>query len=249
MSWYYAEAGQQRGPVTDTELEDLVKAGTVQPDTLIWREGMANWQSYSQVQGVAAPPPPGAAPVPEDAVVCTSCGRMFGRDEVIQYGDAWVCAACKPAFVQRLKEGVSVPGVLDYATFWTRLGAKVLDLIILWVINALFGFIVGFATAGAVRSADRLALQFFLMFMSIAVNLGYGVFFLGKFGATPGKMACKIKVVTPESERISYGRACGRCLAELLSGMICYIGYIMAGFDAEKRTLHDRICNTRVIKV
>jgi len=247
MSWYYAEAGQQRGPVTDAELEDLVKAGTVQPDTLIWRDGMPNWQSYSQVQGGAAPP--SAAPLPEDAVVCSSCGRMFGRDEVIKYGDAWVCAACKPAFVQRLKEGVSLPGVLDYATFWTRLGAKVLDLIILWVINALFGFIVGFAASGAVRSGDRLAMQLFLMFVSIAVNLGYGVFFLGKFGATPGKMACKIKVVTPEGERISYGRACGRCLAELLSGMICYIGYIMAGFDAEKRTLHDRICNTRVIKI
>jgi uncharacterized RDD family membrane protein YckC len=30
--------------------------------------------------------------------------------------------------------------------------------------------------------------------------------------------------------------------------MILYIGYIMAGFDDEKRTLHDRICDTRVIK-
>jgi len=50
------------------------------------------------------------------------------------------------------------------------------------------------------------------------------------------------------SEPITYGRATGRCFAEILSGMICYIGYLMAAFDEEKRALHDRICNTRVVK-
>ena len=75
------------------------------------------------------------------------------------------------------------------------------------------------------------------------------MFFLGKFGATPGKMACKLKVVRPDGERISYARALGRHFAEMLSGIILYIGYIMAAFDEEKRTLHDRICDTRVIKV
>ena len=27
------------------------------------------------------------------------------------------------------------------------------------------------------------------------------------------------------------------------------IGFLMAGFDSEKRTLHDRMCSTRVVKV
>jgi uncharacterized RDD family membrane protein YckC len=27
------------------------------------------------------------------------------------------------------------------------------------------------------------------------------------------------------------------------------IGYIMAGFDSQKRALHDLLCDTRVIKV
>ncbi|HET6371045.1 MAG TPA: RDD family protein, partial [Nitrospiria bacterium] len=42
--------------------------------------------------------------------------------------------------------------------------------------------------------------------------------------------------------------ACGRYFAEILSGIILCIGYIMAAFDDEKRALHDRICGTRVIK-
>ena len=38
-----------------------------------------------------------------------------------------------------------------------------------------------------------------------------------------------------------------RSRAKILSGLICLAGYIMAGFDEEKRALHDRICNTRVV--
>ena len=43
MKWYYAESGVQRGPVEDEEFEKLTAAGTIQPDTLVWRDGMANW--------------------------------------------------------------------------------------------------------------------------------------------------------------------------------------------------------------
>jgi uncharacterized RDD family membrane protein YckC len=61
-------------------------------------------------------------------------------------------------------------------------------------------------------------------------------------------MACKLKVVTADNDRVSYPRAFGRYFAEILSGLILLIGYIMAAFDDQKRTLHDRICDTRVIR-
>jgi uncharacterized RDD family membrane protein YckC len=61
-------------------------------------------------------------------------------------------------------------------------------------------------------------------------------------------MACGIKVVTPEGEKITYLRAFGRYFAKTLLGIATlYIGYIIAAFDSEKRSLHDRICNTRVV--
>jgi hypothetical protein len=35
---------------------------------------------------------------------------MFTRDNAIQYGTAWVCAACKPVFLQKLREGAAPTG-------------------------------------------------------------------------------------------------------------------------------------------
>jgi uncharacterized RDD family membrane protein YckC len=72
---------------------------------------------------------------------------------------------------------------------------------------------------------------------------------VGKYGATLGKMAAKIRVVTADGGKVSYGRATGRYFAKLLSAFTCLIGFIMAAFDEEKRALHDRICNTRVISI
>jgi uncharacterized RDD family membrane protein YckC len=84
--------------------------------------------------------------------------------------------------------------------------------------------------------------------VSMVVAAVYQIFFLGKFGATPGKMALRLRVVTPTGGKISYARACGRYFAEILSSIILCIGYIMAAFDDQKRALHDYICNTRVIR-
>jgi uncharacterized RDD family membrane protein YckC len=41
----------------------------------------------------------------------------------------------------------------------------------------------------------------------------------------------------------------GRYFAQWISAIILAIGYIMAAFDDQKRALHDRICETRVIHV
>ena len=84
--------------------------------------------------------------------------------------------------------------------------------------------------------------------ISFALNIAYSTWMHGKFGATVGKMACGLRLVTPSGGKISYGLAAGRFFAEIVSSMIIYIGYIMVAFDEEKRALHDRICNTRVIR-
>ena len=53
MTWYYADAGRQVGPVEEAALDDLVRAGVVRDDTLVWRDGMPNWQTARRGPGSA----------------------------------------------------------------------------------------------------------------------------------------------------------------------------------------------------
>jgi predicted Zn-ribbon and HTH transcriptional regulator len=103
MDWYYAESGQQVGPVTSERLDQLRATGKITPVTLVWKEGMAEWQPYGNV---FAAPPPGSAAAPALAV-CAECGNSFKRDDMIPYQNSYVCATCKPMFLQRLREGAA----------------------------------------------------------------------------------------------------------------------------------------------
>jgi len=167
------------------------------------------------------------------------------EDDLIRLGNNLVCSKCKSLFVQRLREGVAPAGELGelvYAGFWIRLCAKILDGLIL----SACGFILGLLTVLVTRHPIGAGvLQNLLAFI---LNIAYVTYFLGNCGATPGKMACGLKVVRPDGEKVTYGRACGRFFAELISSMTLAIGYIMAAFDEEKRSLHDRICDTRVVR-
>ena len=86
-----------------------------------------------------------------------------------------------------------------------------------------------------------------MLLLEYGLPAAFEIFFIGKYGATPGKMLMKIKVVTPDGGPVSYGRATGRYFAKMLSAIILYIGFLMAFWDEEKRALHERICNTRVV--
>ena len=122
MNWYYAVGQQQLGPVEDAQIDALLAAATITPDTLVWREGQTGWQPLRVVRpgGQIAPPgavpppatPPGAArasAAPPGQVQCAECRAFYPSEDTIQYGTAFVCATCKPIFVQRLREGAPVP--------------------------------------------------------------------------------------------------------------------------------------------
>lgn len=105
MQWFYASNGQQAGPISEAELEALLRAGTINPQTLVWREGMTDWQPLGE-----AGPAAGSPPIP-NGVKCVECGKEFPASEVIQLNHSWVCGGCKPIFLQRLQEGAQPSGV------------------------------------------------------------------------------------------------------------------------------------------
>ena len=141
-----------------------------------------------------------------------------------------------------------------YAGFWIRLVARMIDAVLLGVVNlairAPLALMLGLGT-GRGRSLILLPAVISLIaisaFISIAVGLVYEVYFVSTRGGTIGKLILGLKIIRADGSPVPPGLAAGRYFAQWLSGAILAIGYIMAGFDPEKRALHDRICETRVV--
>jgi uncharacterized RDD family membrane protein YckC len=132
---------------------------------------------------------------------------------------------------------------LEYAGFWIRLVAIMIDGIVLSVVIFFIAFAVGVA-AFALESVGLLISIYFLYIIMVAAY--FTLMESSVKQATLGKMAVGIKVGDEHGQRISAANALGRWASKLLSGLILYIGYIMAGFDPKKQALHDKIAQTVV---
>ena len=180
---------------------------------------------------------------------------------MVTIGTATVCAQCKPLFLQRTREGGQAIGVRRYAGFWIRFVAVVIDGIILGVVGMIITLplrlIMGVGSITAVQSNDPNAVLAMLpalmagvglsVLVQVAIGIAYEGWFVSNKGGTIGKLALGLQIIKVDGSRLSFGQAVGRYFGRMLSGVILYIGFIMAGFDPEKRALHDRICNTLVI--
>lgn len=233
MQWYYAVNNERRGPVTDDEFQSLVASGVITSDTLVWTSGMNEWQPYSRVTGTtpAAPTAPATVAPVTQAVSPTAS------------------AAAQAAPVAVSPGGGTVPGPFGYGGFWRRFLARLIDGLIL----GFFGMFIGGIAVVVILSdpentARNITLQILIQLFSIGLALGYDLFFIRKYDATPGKMAIGLKLLRADGSKLSPGRIVGRYFSHILSGLPLAIGYIMAAFDDQKRALHDHICDTRVIR-
>jgi uncharacterized RDD family membrane protein YckC len=252
MAWYYARGEEAVGPLDAAAFEAALADGTITAETLVWREGMAQWQPYGEI---AAPPgiPAGALPALEP---CTVCGKAFPPDDLIHSGDARVCAECKPVYFGHLQETGARYGEMRLAGFGARAAAKLLDSLLMAVVLYGAAFAIGallsdpaFLFRPDADYGDSIALT-----LAVAWNLSsfilpalYTVWFLGRYGATPGKMALGLRVVRPDGTPVTYLRALGRHFGEMITSITCGLGYFTALIDAQHRTLHDMICDTRVV--
>jgi uncharacterized RDD family membrane protein YckC len=204
-----------------------------------------------------------ATGIDPDVRYCSQCGQPSPLDQLARFGDTLVCPYCKYSYVQKLREGVApLQPAFYYGGFWIRFVAAVIDGIIMGVTSSavqllLLGSVYrpfanmrepmppdqALAAFGAIMGTLALS-----MLIGVAIGASYEGFFVSRVGATPGKMALGLKVVRPNGGPVSLGRAVGRYFAKWLSSMTLGIGYIIAGFDAEKRAMHDMIVDTRVVK-
>lgn len=267
--WYYSDAQrQQHGPVNADALAALHAAGTLTPDSLVWREGLSEWRPWremiAEVISAAAPTAAQEPALPSlDAPVAPADGRsepwlsMPAAEPLSPLAEASPYAPP----TARVEEDAAVVvrgGKVVYAGFWKRFAAYCIDYVVVTAITyavmipvAVIGAIgIGASASGdnPVASGVGIALVGLGYLIAILMPLLYFVWMhASRHQATLGKLAVGVKVVRTDGTRISFWRAFGRILATILSTLILFIGWLMAGFTQQKQALHDMVCDTLVV--
>lgn len=154
----------------------------------------------------------------------------------------------------------------NYAGFWLRFVAVIIDYIVIYCAQAFLVVpllaLVGLNFANNIANADSMSegemagsIFSFVAALSGLIFLLYAILILyytlmesSKYQATLGKMALGLKVTDVNGNKLDFVKALVRNLCKIISGMILYVGYIMAGFTEKKQALHDMIAGTLVVK-
>ena len=275
--FYSPAPGRQEGPLDDQQLARLQLDGTLRPETLVWREGMPAWLPWGEVmhavamenaslaEALANRPQAGRVEPTFATATAHDLGMTdmgMGEDRALDGPLPTLAATDSPyappqARVDETGSDVVRGGRVVYAGFWRRFAAYCIDYIItttmsytLMIPLVLFlgigsmgmGSDNPFASAGGIV---MLGVTYLLMILSPVLYFAW--MHSSRLQASLGKMAVGIKVTRSNGERIGFWRAFGRVFAHILSALIAFIGYIMAGFTERKQALHDMVCDTLVV--
>ena len=151
-----------------------------------------------------------------------------------------------------MRNSHSVTENLDYAGFWVRLAAYMIDSVVVFagllIVRLIFAGI-SLAGGGAITGTDILFHYSLKDMVLYGLKALYFITFTYVTGTTLGKKALNLRVVSKDPEEkltllnVVYRETVGRFLCSLPAN----IGYIVAGIDSEKRGFHDMLCDTRVV--
>ena len=124
-----------------------------------------------------------------------------------------------------------------YAGFWRRLGAFVIDYLIVVFICIMIEDSTGFYFG---EQASILLL--------LPVHFVYFAGFWTWRGQTPGKMAVGVRIVDADGNSVGIGRSILRYIGYIVSFMMFFcFGFLMIAWDGKKQGLHDKIAGTYVV--
>ena len=125
---------------------------------------------------------------------------------------------------------MSSPQPANYAGFWIRFVAYLIDVVIIMIPSMIIIF-VGLPSL-----------------LQLIISIGYFIYFpSSEYMATPGKMAVGLIITDEHGNRIGAGTAAVRYLCYIISAIPIYIGFIIIGFTEKRMGLHDMIARTRVV--
>jgi len=154
----------------------------------------------------------------------------------------------------------------QYASFWWRVLASIIDSIVVAIPSAIVGAILGvggYSVATTTTLGDNFGIRFLVGVIGALIAIAYQVLMLTRNnGKTVGDMVCGIQVVSASGGSVSQDQALRRAgfqaVLSLLT-IIPFLGFIAAIgslvddlsmlWDANKQTYHDKFANTSVIKL
>jgi len=262
--YWYGVDGERRGPVSLEEIHEMVRAGSLRPTDYIWNEEHQVWTRVTDFlgamgEGTTAPPPPqegpgfGSAEDSDDAEFQTPHPEHdWGAEAGKRHGGAWVNENAGADYASDWK------GPAEYAGFWIRVGAHIIDGFILAAIGMVWfliasglGMMDGFlAMENASDPADIFEIWESFPFAYYAVSMCIGWIYEAGFIAsswmsTPGKRAMGIVVVGQQGERCGFGQASLRYLVKTLFASFTFgLSYLVVAFTEKKQGVHDLIAQT-----
>lgn len=265
QNWYYADADRQRqGPLSADELTQRFHQGQLRLDTLVWRDGLSEWQPLRDFTGELAlhqaPAETFYTPVEPAAAARPANQTTSETTSVFAESSARTDSPyAPPSATLTSDEAFYGGGEVVYAGFWKRVAAYLIDAFVIGIATqvvqlVVMGVFFGISASSMGNPETMFASGTGILFVvalylvPLAMNAAYyAAFHASSKQATLGKMAVGIKVVRTDGTRISMARGVGRFFATILSSLIIGIGFLMAAFTERKQALHDMVCDTLVV--
>ena len=134
----------------------------------------------------------------------------------------------------------------EYVGFWARVGASIIDSILMAIILVPFARL--FGVGMDIESALRFDSPANIMVNGILPAIAVILFWMYR-QATPGKMLIGAKIVDEKTlGKPSTGQLIGRYFAYYLSTIVLLLGFFWVGFDARKQGWHDKLAGTVVVR-
>lgn len=161
--------------------------------------------------------------------------------------------------MEQRQEGI----VAEYAGFWMRLGAYLIDGIALWIICVILGSMLGIVAfpfvfwAWAPMADHMMAYQPLWVLLGriigfciwMAMPAAYFICFWAVRGETLGMMALRIRVIHTDGSPVDWGAAVVRFLGYIICWITLGLLFLWIAFDGRKQGLHDKMGDTYVIKL
>ena len=135
---------------------------------------------------------------------------------------------------------------LEYVGFWPRVGASLIDTVLLLIILLPLIHVVYGPTYWASESFIQGPFDFLISYVLPAIAV---IAFWIARQATPGKMVIGAKIVDAKTGRpASTGQLVGRYLGYYVSSIPLFLGVFWVAFDEKKQGWHDKLAGTVVVR-